>query len=434
MHQIDIDVNLKEIAKIEGAASLTIKIRQGKIIDLRFSIAEWKRFYTQAVIGKPILAVPQLLSRICGTCSNAHLLCAIEAIEKALGIAPSEQTILLRKLLMAGLVIRDHALHLYVFSLPDYFQKDSILDFDENNKEQHQFLHDLFEVKEVGNQLSIIVGGRSVHAPYPTIGGFTHLPKIEELKSLLPKLEAIRPKILTLMKVFEKSNWEMRPKFPLTFSALVSEDFSFLEGKIKTSKGKIIEEKDLGIHLEGVIIPYSHARGFLMEGNLFMVGALSRINLAKEYLHQRTKETIRSFFNRFPSNNLFDNNLAQAIEIIQAVDLAKKMIEKLDEIKPEAPKRPISQRAVGIGVIEAPRGTLYHQLSINEQGLIEQAEIIVPTGQNQIVMEKGISQIVEELLVKGEGKEKIVYEVEKFIRAFDPCMSCAAHFLKVKWQ
>lgn len=434
MHQIDIDVNLKEISKIEGAASLTIKVRQGKIIDLRFSINEWKRFYTQAVIGKPILAVPQLLSRICGTCSNAHLLCAIEAIERALGIIPSEQTILLRKLLMAGLIIRDHALHLYVFSLPDYFHKDSILDFDENNEIEHQFLHDLFEVKEVGNQLSIIVGGRSVHAPYPAIGGFTHLPKVEELKSLVPKLEAIRAKIVNLMNVFVKSNWEMRPKFPLTFSALVSEDFSFLEGKIKTSDGKIIEEKDLGIHLEGVIIPYSHARGFLMEGNLFMVGALSRVNLAKDYLHQKTTETIVPYLSYFPSNNIFDNNLAQAIEIIQVVDLAKEIIEKLDKIKPEVPEKPLLQRAVGVGVIEAPRGTLYHQLAINEQGVVEQAEIIVPTGQNQIVMEKGISQIIEELLVKGEGKEKIIYEVEKFIRAFDPCMSCAAHFLKVKWQ
>lgn len=434
MHQIDIDVNLKEISKIEGAASLTIKVRQGKIADLRFSINEWKRFYTQAVIGKPILAVPQLLSRICGTCSNAHLLCAIEAIEKALGIIPSEQTILLRKLLMAGLMIRDHALHLYVFSLPDYFHKDSILDFDENNEIEHQFLHDLFEVKEVGNQLSIIVGGRSVHAPYPTIGGFTHWPKIDELKSLLPRLEAIRTKIVNLMKVFEKSGWVIRPKFPLVYSSLVSEDFSFLEGKIKTSDDKIIEEKDLGVHLDGVIIPYSHARGFLMEGDLFMVGALSRINLAKNYLHQKTKETVASYLSYFPSNNFFDNNLAQAIEIIQAVDLAKEVIGQLQEIKPEQPKKIISQRSVGVGVIEAPRGTLYHQLAIDEQGTIEHAEIVVPTGQNQIVIEKGIYQIVEELLAKGEGKEKIVYQMEKFIRAFDPCMSCAAHFLKVKWQ
>ncbi|MFN4212573.1 MAG: nickel-dependent hydrogenase large subunit, partial [Microgenomates group bacterium] len=140
MHQsdVDFDINLCEISKIEGAASLEIKVRGKKIQDLKFSISEWKRFYTQAVQGKPILAIPQLLSRICGTCSNAHLLCAIEAIEKALNITPSLQTMLLRKLLHYGLIIRDHALHLYIFSLPDYFGKESILDFDENNHIEHQ--------------------------------------------------------------------------------------------------------------------------------------------------------------------------------------------------------------------------------------------------------------------------------------------------------
>lgn len=132
MHDINdnFDINLEEISKIEGAASLEIKVRSGQIEDLKFSISEWKRFYTQAIRGKPALAVPQLVARICGTCSNAHLLAAIEAVEKAFNIIPSIQTMLLRKLLYYGLIIRDHALHLYVFSLPDLFNKNSILDFD----------------------------------------------------------------------------------------------------------------------------------------------------------------------------------------------------------------------------------------------------------------------------------------------------------------
>lgn len=135
----------------------------------------------------------------------------------------------------------------------------------------------------------------------------------------------------------------------------------------------------------------------------------------------------------FPSNNLFDNNLAQAIEILHTIDSARMIIENLKEIQNEVPVKIQSKESVGVGVIEAPRGTLYHKLEINNEGIVKQAEIIVPTGQNQIVMEKGIYQIVEKLLQEGASKEKIIYEVEKFIRAFDPCMSCAAHFLKVKW-
>ncbi len=435
MHQsdVDFDINLSEISKIEGAASLEIKVRNKKIEELRFNISEWKRFYTQAVEGKPVLAVPQLLSRICGTCSNAHLLCAIEAIEKALNITPSFQTLLLRKLLFLGLIIRDHALHLYIFSLPDYFGKESILDFNENILVEHQLLEDAFAVKEIGNQLSIIVGGRSVHAPYPTIGGFSKLPKIEELKKLLPEMEKIRPKILRLMEIFFNSSWRFIPRFPFIFSSLVSDDFSFLDGKIHTSNGKIIEEKDFGNHLKGVIIPYSQARGFLLDNHYLMTGALARINLSKDKLHPQTKIEVKKYLEHFPSSNLFDNNLAQAIEVLHAIDMAYSLINNLSEIKEEKLLKINLIESIGVGVIEAPRGTLYHKLEISKEGLIKQAEIVVPTGQNQIIMEKGIHQIVENLLQEGASKEKIIYEAEKFIRAFDPCMSCAAHFLKVKW-
>src|SRR3990167_3841111 len=130
MHNLDLSI--ADISKIEGKASCDIKIRDGKVEKVNFTIAEYKRFYTQAIRGKDIVALPQLTARICGTCSNAHLLCSLKAVENAVGLVPSEQTIQLRKLLNYGLIIRDHALHLYVFVLPDLIGRDSILDFDEN--------------------------------------------------------------------------------------------------------------------------------------------------------------------------------------------------------------------------------------------------------------------------------------------------------------
>jgi len=216
------DINLEEISKIEGAASLELKVRNNKIEDLKFSISEWKRFYTQAIKGKPAAAIPQLVARICGTCSNAHLLAAIEAVEKAFDIVPSAQTMLLRKLLYYGLIIRDHALHLYVFSLPDLFGKDSILDFDENDPIQHELLDDTFSVKEVGNQLSIVVGGRSVHAPQPMIGGFLKLPELAQIKNLKNDLLNIRSKILKLIQIYLESKDYQVLKAPLSFAGLYS--------------------------------------------------------------------------------------------------------------------------------------------------------------------------------------------------------------------
>src|SRR3972149_9989072 len=180
MHNQSFDLTLSEISKIEGAAALDLSVRDGKVIDLKFKLTEYKRFYTQGIRGKTVSAVPQLLARICGTCSNAHIMCSVEAIEKALEIIPSAQTMIMRRLAINGLMIRDHGLHLYVFALPDLLGKDSILEFDESNPEEKQFLEDTFCVKKAGNMLSVAFGGRSVHAPYLTIGGFLKFPSADD--------------------------------------------------------------------------------------------------------------------------------------------------------------------------------------------------------------------------------------------------------------
>src|SRR3989338_1210172 len=196
MHTVDLDFKIDELTKVEGAASLDIRIREGKVEYAHFEINEYKRFFTEAIKGKSVAALPQLLSRICGTCSNAHILASIESCEHALGIKPSEQTMLLRLLTMYGLNIRDHALHLYLFALPDIRGKDAFLDFDENDPEEHQMLHDAFEIKSAGNFLATIIAGRSVHATYPTIGGFTHFPSAKETAEAIKKLEAARQTVL----------------------------------------------------------------------------------------------------------------------------------------------------------------------------------------------------------------------------------------------
>lgn len=427
-------IKLDEISKIEGAASLEIKVSNGKVEDLKFSISEWKRFYTQAIQGKLVTSIPPLVARICGTCSNAHLLASLEAVENALAIKVSDQTLLLRKLIFHGLIIRDHALHLYIFALPDVFKKNSILDFDMNDPVQHEFLDDAFAVKEVGNQLSIVVGGRSVHAPYPTVGGFLKLPKLDEIKNLVVGLKAIRPKVLKLIDLFAHTSFFHEVQAPFVFTSLVSKDFSYLEGTIQTSSGDIINEKEFGNHLNAVIIPYSQARGFSYDGQLMMVGAIARLTLGKQYLHPKTIESVKDLLHLFPTKNLFYNNLAQAIEILHSIDQSIEIIENLKPITLEKPVKGTVKESTGFGVIEAPRGTLYYKLEIDEKGLVKKGEIVVPTGQNQVIMERAIREIVEDLLSKNAVQEKIIYEVEKFIRAFDPCMSCASHFLKVKWR
>ena len=422
---------MEHITKIEGDASISVKVNDGKVTEVKFQTVEYKRFFTEAMNGKSIMAIPPHLARICGTCSNAHIMAAIEACEDALGLTPSEQTDALRALTMHGLIIRDHALHLYLFSLPDIFGKDAFLDFDESVSEEHQILHDGFEIKAAGNFLATLISGRSVHAQYPTIGGFLHFPDKASVAEAVKKLEAIRPAALRLITIFQNQPFHFDRK--TNYQALVPDgSFGYIKGTIRTSRGEVFPEKEYRSLLEHVVLPYSQASAYQYKGESYMVGSLARINIAKDKLHTKTKASIPDTLALFPSTDVYHNNLAQAIEILHSID------ETIDILTtrtftPEPLIKMPPRDAVGIGVVEAPRGTLYHKVVLGADGKIKEGEVIVPTGQNQINIEQDVGRLIEELIAKGIEKEKMPMEIEKLIRAYDPCMSCAAHFLKVRW-
>jgi coenzyme F420-reducing hydrogenase alpha subunit len=430
MHKVDL--SMEHITKIEGDAKVSIHAEDGKITEVKFGITEYKRFFTEAMKGKPINAIPSHLARICGTCSNAHIMAAIEACENALDIQPTKQTEILRALTMHGLIIRDHALHLYLFSMPDLFGKDAFLDFDENDETQHQMLHDGFDIKAGGNYLATLIAGRSVHAMYPVIGGFLHFPSKEGVDEAVDKLEAIRPAVLRLIKVFQDAPYHFDRK--TNYMALVADEgFGYINGKIRTSRGETFTEADYRGLLEHTVIPYSQASGYKYKGESYLVGALARINIAKDNLHPKTKESAKDALALFPSTDIFHNNVAQAIEILHSIDESIDLLKNNTFVPEPILKKPYRE-AVGIGVVEAPRGTLYHKVVLGADGIIKEGEVIVPTGQNQINIEEDIGRLVEKLLAEQMPEDKIPMEIEKLIRAYDPCMSCGAHFLKVQWN
>jgi coenzyme F420-reducing hydrogenase alpha subunit len=419
------DIKIENISKIEGHGSLDIKIADGKVKYVKLKIIENKRFFTQAIRGKLALSLPQMTARICGTCSIAHSTCCLEAVESAIKLKPSEQTMLLRKLSMYGMMIRDHAMHLYLFCLPDLLGKDSILDFD---KSQENLIKKALAVKSSGNNLSKIVAGRAIHATFTEVGRFSHIPSQEDIKKIIKELKSVRDYTMEFAQMFYDSNFRLERD--TDFVSLVTKDYSFLQGEIKDSRGLKIPEEDYWGHLTRVVIPYSQASGYQFEGRGYMVGALARMNLNKNNLDSNTKKDMSKFINVFPSKNIFHNNLAQAIEILHSIDHSIKILESSDF--KEEPHTPIQvKEGDGVGLIEAPRGTLYYMLSVNKEGKIRFGNIIVPTAQNQINMERDIAQLVEKNI--DMEKKRLEFEIEKLIRAYDPCMSCASHFLRINW-
>ena len=430
MHSQNFEITIKNLSKIEGHTDLDVEVKKGKVTHAKLKIDENKRFFNEAIIGKPALGVHQIVSRICGTCSIAHLLCCINAVENAFEIKPSEQTLVLRDLLLYGLNIRDHAMHLYLFCLPDIFGKDSVLEFADEGYE-HDLVHKAFDIKSVGNELSVLVGGRAIHSPFPQVGGFLKIPKNEEAKKLIQKLKDIRQPAIDFVDIFYRSDFRLESE--TMYIALRNDKFSYLNGNLMTSDGVCIPQRNFREHLQKFVIPYSQAPGFEYAGKPYVVGALARMNISRETLHKNTKKDLAKYLKVFPSKNIFHNNLAQAIEIVHCIDSAIEILET-SKFK-EEPKMTITpKRAEGIGVLEAPRGTLYYNVRTDDAGKMEFIDLVIPTSQNQIKIDKDIGSLVQQKIDAGVKKDEIPLELEKLIRAYDPCMSCATHFLKVKWK
>jgi len=426
------EISIENISKVEGTAGLKVLIEDGKVKSLKFIIKDYRRFYTETVKGKPFIAAPSFLSRICGTCSVAHQFASLEAIEKSQQIQNTEQTKLLRRLAYDGLIIRDHALHLYFFVLPDILGIDSILDIPDNpNDPGHILLHDSFDIKKIGTDITDTIIGAAIHAPLPTVGGFLKLPDQTKFADLALRLKNLRPQVLRGIKTF--FDWEKCLIRNTDYLCLRNKiRFDFIEGYIINSDGKCVPEEKFHEFMKSVVIPYSQSEGYIFSDNHedYLVGALARLNFNKYLLHPQTKKDAELYLSVFPSNNTFHNNLAQAIEILHCVDEAIEILESI-KIVEEKPIRKPPQAGTGVGVVEAPRGILYHMAEVNDKGMIVDYDVIVPTAQNQINIENDLKKYFSENLNK--DRDTLHLEAEKIIRAYDPCMSCATNFLKIDW-
>lgn len=342
------NITIENITKVEGNAGLEVTVKDGKVKDLKFIIKDYRRFYTEAVKGKPFVSAPSLLSRICGTCSVAHLFASIMAIEQSQGIEVSEQTKILRRLAYDGLMIRDHALHLYFFVLPDLLGVDSILDIsDDPNDLGHILLHDSFDIKALGTDITEVVIGAAIHAPYPTVGGFLKLPDPTKFPDLLTRLEKIRPQVLRGIKAFYEYDASLvrDSDYLCLRNDIKNSKYDFLNGDIVSSSGKIIPPNKFHEFLDVVVVPYSQSEGYTFSGSHrnYLVGALARINLNKDMLNPRTKKDVEKYLGIFPSNNIYHNNLAQAIEILQCVDDAIDILKDLKIVK----EKPLKKKCSG---------------------------------------------------------------------------------------
>ena len=415
-------INLEHITKIEGHASLRLKIKNSEIETCELRAIEGSRYFEGFMKGRMFNEASEISSRICGICSSSHTICSIQAMENALRIQPTEQTIALRKLMMFGERIRSHATHLYFLALPDYLGYDSALDMTKKHKNE---VHNALNLMQTGNNMIYVIGGRDLHPVSATLGGFLKLPEQDKIDELADSLENAKKDALKTAILFSKLEYPDFIRETEHFSIFRENDYAILYGDIKSGKTRF-HQKEYTKHIKEYHTPYSNANFVVKAGKSYMLGALSRLINNEKYLSADAKKAHKIKL----ESNPFLNNYAQAIELVHHIDAAIDICRNL-KIRKEKPIKHRPRSGYGIAAVEAPRGTLFHEYVIGSDGKIMKANIITPTAQYLRNMQDDLQQYMG-VLVK-EPKTKIVTEAERLIRAYDPCFSCSTHFLEVEF-
>ena len=421
-------IDLHHICKVEGHGSLHVEIKGSKLTRCELKVVEGARFFEGIVKGKRYDDVQEITSRICGICSCAHTCASLQALENAMGVKVSEQTRRMRELLSIGERIRSHATHLYFLALPDYLGYESALAMTKKyKKEVLRALH----LMKLGNNMVQRIGGKEMHPFTSVVGGFTAVPDKQTVRYLKAELKKALPEAMATARLFLKLK---QPNFisEKDYLALNPEkDAPLISGDLISLSGLKIIPEEYERFIDEEVKPYSTAKFSKLNGKLFSVGALARINTNYNKLSPTAKKLLKQAKLEMPVMNPYYNNLMQAIELVHWVERATLLLnydfkfEGLPEVKTRAGR--------GVSAVEAPRGILFHDYTINDKGFVEKCNIITPTAQNLRAMEDDVRQLIEQMLKQKKNKEKIVLEVEKLIRAYDPCFSCSAHFLKVRW-
>ncbi len=416
------------LARVEGEGALKVVVRDGKVQRAEFNIFEPPRFFEAFLRGRHFAETPDIVARICGICPVAYQMSAVHALENLLGVAIDGPLRELRRLLYCGEWIESQVLHIYMLHAPDFLGYDGGVQM---ARDHGDAVKRGLQLKKVGNEILQVLGGREIHPINVRVGGFHRAPRKRELAPLTEKLKWAREAAL------ETARWVATFDFPdrerdYTFVTLKhAAEYPFNEGRIVSSRGLDIPAADYDAHFEESHVAHStalHSR-LKEDGGAYLTGPLARFNLCFDQLSPLARETAREIGLGDKCRNPYRSIMVRAIEALYACDEALRVIENYEE--PDKSYIAVEPRAgVGYAATEAPRGMLYHRYHIDAEGMITDAQIVPPTSQNQACLEDDLIDFIGGFLDLPD--QQLQYRAEQTVRNYDPCISCATHFLKLE--
>ncbi len=423
-------ITVPHIHKIEGEAGFWAKvIKTGKIEELKFQTLLGLRQIEGILVGRRYFEVPMIVSRICGICPLPHILTACSALEKALDVKVSENTVLLRKLLLAANIIHSHTLHLFFLSLPDFFNIENDLDLMKKFPKEAKAA---LKIRDLTLKITKIVGGREIHPMTPVVGGFSKIPEKEKLKEILEKIPFAIEEAKILIETFKKIDYPILERETLFVSVFSKNSYPFyLEKIVKIGKEKMTIGDFYSTKIEEDL-KSPPVKRVKFEGKPYMLGAIARIKNNGDFLTPLTKENLKDFQKKqevteekFFRNNYF-NLFSQLLEVSHFLEVCQDLIKEVLKNDLSDEKREIRLRlSSGLSALEAPRGTLFHYYEIDKNGRIFNCNIITPTAQFLVNLEEDLKILLPKILKLSEKEQK--RKIRSLIRVYDPCISCATH-------
>ncbi|MBN3041005.1 MAG: Ni/Fe hydrogenase subunit alpha [Candidatus Omnitrophica bacterium] len=436
----NVKVNVEYLTRVEGHGNIVVNVKEGRLEECRLEIIEPPRFFEGMLLGRSIFEAQHITSRICGICACGHTLASIQAAEDAIGFTPSRQTIELRRLLLHLENLDSHLLHIYLLVAPDLLGVKSFVPLINTH---NQVVRRALRMKKFCNDACDILVGRHIHPISSIVGGFTKLPRDKDLDSMLDILGKMRTDMEETVSLAATLKF---PEFQreTEYVALVNDsgEYPMLHGDVGSTDGLRINKKEYRKITNEFVVPHSTAKHAKASRMSYMVGALARVNLNYDKLHPKAKKVAEAVGLKPICSNSFLNTVAQLVECVHSLEDSIVILESFKEkginydeqiVVGLNEKGTIPVKAgKGVGAVEVPRGILFHNYEVDDKGKIVNANCVIPTGQNLNNIEHDMRKLVPEVLDKTE--EEITLLMEMLVRAYDPCISCSAHFLNVKYK
>ena len=421
------EIDVEYLARVEGEGAMYLKMDGDRVTDLKFKIFEPPRFFEAFLEGRRFSEAPDITARICGICPIAYQMSACNAMEDAAGVAVPPELQALRRLIYCGEWIESHALHVYFLHAPDFLGYESGLAMAGEFPER---VETGLRMKKIGNAVMTLLGGREIHPINVKVGGFYRVPSKTELEVITDDLE------WGLEAAIDTVRWVTGFPFPeferdYEFVALHhAGEYAIHQGSVVSNRGLDITPAQWPDTFEEEHVEWSNAlHSRIKERGAYHVGPLARYSLNRDQLTPRALEEADRAGLGATCRNPFQSIIVRAVEMVFAFEEALRIIDSYK--RPEKPSIEVHPRAaVGHGVSEAPRGILYHRYALDEEGIIETAQIVPPTSQNQLSVEHDLRSYVEARAHLED--EELQWQLEQAIRNYDPCISCATHFLDLR--